>query len=214
MGVVEVINSETGEPVPDGQGGEIVWTPLDARGTVVLRYRTGDYIENGITWEPCPCCGRRMPRLMGRISRVSDFRALRFQKVKGTIVDFNELEHALDDVRGLGAWQIELRKAHDDPMDLDEMVLHVAPMNGANEPALEAALRDLLQADFELRPNRIVFHTAEEIRALHQVGVALKEQKVVDHRSKTAPAPLQLKPNGANATAVQPVAADRYQPAK
>jgi hypothetical protein len=63
---------------------------------------------------------------MGRISRVSDFRALRFQKIKGTIVDFNELEHALDDVPGLGAWQIELRKAHDDPLDLDEIVLHVA----------------------------------------------------------------------------------------
>ena len=187
MGIVEVVNPETGEPVPDGVGGEIVWTPIHARGTVVLRYRTGDHIENGITWSACPCCGRRMPRLMGRISRVSDFRALRFQKIKGTIVDFNELEHALDDVRGLGAWQIELRKAHDDPLDLDEIVLHVAVMDGMPEPALEQTLRELLQANFELRPNLIRFHTSNEIRVLHQVGVALKEQKVVDNRGKTAP---------------------------
>jgi phenylacetate-CoA ligase len=186
MGIVEVVNPETGEPVPDGVGGEIVWTPINARGTVVLRYRTGDHIEHGITWDPCPCCGRRMPRLMGRISRVSDFRALRFQKIKGTIVDFNELEHALDDVRGLGAWQIELRKAHDDPLDLDEIVLHVTVMDGVADAVLEQTLRDLLQANFELRPNRILFHTANEIRALHQVGVALKEQKVVDNRPKTA----------------------------
>jgi phenylacetate-CoA ligase len=184
MGIIEVINPETGEPVPDGVGGEIVWTPINARGTVVLRYRTGDHIEHGITWDTCPGCGRRMPRLLGRISRVSDFRALRFQKVKGTIVDFNDLEHALDDVRGLGAWQIELRKAHDDPMNLDEIVLHVTRMDGIAESALEQVLRDLLQADFELRPNRIHFHTAEEIRVLHQVGVALKEQKVVDNRPK------------------------------
>ena len=185
MGIVEVINPETGESVPDGQGGEIVWTPINARGTVVLRYRTGDFIENGITWDPCPCCGRRMPRLMGRISRVSDFRAMRFQKVKGTIVDFNELEHALDDVNGLGAWQIELRKAHDDPLDLDEIVLHVARMDGMVAATLDRTLRDLLQANFELRPNRIQFHTSDEMRVLHQVGVALKEQKVVDHRPKT-----------------------------
>ncbi|MDO8543270.1 MAG: AMP-binding protein [Opitutaceae bacterium] len=184
MGIIEVVNPETGQPVPDGTRGEIVWTPLDQRGTVVLRYRTGDFIEHGLTWERCPCCGRQLPRLMGRISRVSEFRALRFQKIKGTIVDFNELEHALDDVRGLGAWQIELRKVHDDPLDLDEIVLHVARMQDAPAAALERTLRDLLQAEFELRPNRILFHSAEEIKVLHKVGIALKEQKVVDNRPK------------------------------
>lgn len=186
MGIIEVINPETGEPVPDGQGGEIVWTPLDARGTVVLRYRTGDQIEHGLTWEPCPCCGRRMPRLMGRISRVSDFRSMRFQKVKGTIVDFNKLEHTLDDVPGLGSWQIELRKANDDPHDLDEIVLHAVRMGDVTEEALEKNLRELLEANFELRPNKITFHTPEEMRTLHKVGVELKERKVADNRPKAA----------------------------
>lgn len=186
MGIIEVVNPQTGDPVPDGQGGEIVWTPINQRGTVVLRYRTGDQIENGLTWERCPCCGRQLPRLMGRISRVSEMRAMRFQKVKGTIIDFNELEHALDDVRGLGAWQIEIRKANDDPLDVDEIRLHVAHMAGVDQQALERQLRELFQAHFEIRPNQIVFHTAEEIRALHQVGIALKEQKVIDNRPKGA----------------------------
>ena len=211
MGIVEVINPETGEPVPDGTGGEIVWTPLRARGTVVIRYRTGDHIEHGITWSACPCCGRRMPRLMGRISRVSDFRALRFQKVKGTIVDFNELEHALDDIGGLGAWQIELRKAHDDPLDLDEIVLHVSEMDGVAPAALERTVREVLHAQFELRPNRVTFHSADEMRTLHGVGVALKEQKVVDHRPK-AGAPVDVRPpvlpaQGANLPQTQEVSA-------
>jgi phenylacetate-CoA ligase len=195
MGIIEVVNPETGKPVPDGTGGEIVWTPLEQRGTVVLRYRTGDQIENGLTWSACPCCGRKMPRLMGRISRVSDFRSMRFQKVKGTIVDFNELEHALDDVRGLGAWQIELRKAHDDPLDLDEIVLHAARMDDMAEATLDRNLREVLQAQFELRPNKIVFHTADEMRVLHKVGVALKEQKVVDNRPKAvAPPHVDVRP--------------------
>jgi len=187
LGIIEVVDPETGRPVPDGAGGEIVWTPLEQRGTVVLRYRTGDFIEHGLAHEPCPCCGRRLPRLLGKISRVSDFRALRFQKVKGTIVDFNELEHALDNLPGLGTWQIELRKAHDDPLDLDELILHVS-RNGAAAPdaALADQMRNVLHAHFEITPNRIVFHSAGEMRALQQVGVALKEQRLADHRPPAA----------------------------
>lgn len=190
LGIIEVVDPATGQPVPEGTGGEIVWTPLEQRGTVVLRYRTGDSIEHGLTHEPCPCCGRQLPRLLGKISRVSDFRSLRFQKVKGTIVDFNELEHALDNLPGLGTWQIELRKAHDDPLDLDELILHAA-RNGttASDDTLAAQMRSVLHAHFEITPNRIIFHSPDEIRTLQKVGVALKEQRVVDHRpSAAAPA--------------------------
>lgn len=182
QGIIEIIDPETGEPQPDGTGGEIVWTPLDQRGTVVLRYRTGDRSENGITWAPCPCCGRRLPRLVGKISRVSDVHALRFQKVKGTIVDFNELERALDDLPGLGAWQIELRKANDDPLALDELNVHITTTGDTTSSNLDHAIRELLHAHFEVTPNQILTHTAEEMRALQKVGVALKEQKVADNR--------------------------------
>ncbi|MFI5337438.1 MAG: phenylacetate--CoA ligase family protein, partial [Opitutales bacterium] len=174
LGIFEVIDPKTGRVQPDGVGGEIVWTPLEQRGTVVLRYRTGDHIEHGLTYEPCPCCGRTMPRLLGRISRVSDFRSLRFQKIKGTIVDFNELEHALDDAHGVGSWQLEMRKANNDPLNLDEIVLHVTNTGGMSADALSTQLTDLLHSHFEFRPNKILFHTAEEMRTLQQVGVALK----------------------------------------
>lgn len=195
LGIFEVINPETGAVQPDDTAGEIVWTPLEQRGTVVLRYRTGDYIEHGLTYEPCPYCGKRMPRLLGRISRVSDFRALRFQKIKGTIIDFNELEHALDDMRGLGSWQIELRKIHDDPLELDEIHLHVTRTSDQSEEVLTTALSNMLHSQFEVRPNRILFHPPEKMRELQKVGVALKEQKVVDNRP-TAPA---LPPHTASA---------------
>jgi phenylacetate-CoA ligase len=204
LGIFEVIDPDTGKVQPDNVGGEIVWTPLDQRGTVVLRYRTGDHIEHGLTHEACPYCGKRMPRLVGRISRVSDFRSLRFQKIKGTILDFNELEHALDDVRGVGSWQIELRKAHDDPLELDEIHLHVTRSGDQPEEAITHQINSLLHSQFEVRPNRIQFHSQEKMRELQKVGVALKEQKVVDNRPKAvapphtppparvaAPAPLQ-----------------------
>ncbi|MBA4135900.1 MAG: phenylacetate--CoA ligase [Opitutus sp.] len=197
LGIFEVVDPETGKVQPDGVGGEIVYTPLEQRGTVVLRYRTGDHIENGLTYEPCPYCARRMPRLMGRISRVSDFRSMRFQKVKGTIIDFNELEHALDDVRGIGSWQIELRKTNDDPLDLDEIYLHVTRTCDLPEEVLHGQISNMLHSHFEVRPNKIVFQTPEKMRELQKVGVALKEQKVLDNRPKATAAPHQPPPAAA-----------------
>lgn len=194
MGLFEVIDPATGALQPDGVGGELVWTPLEQRGTVVIRYRTGDQIEHGLTYEPCPYCGRRAPRLMGRISRVSDFRSLRFQKIKGTVIDFNELEHALDDAHGLASWQLELRKFHDDPLELDEVILHVTNGGQFSDESLHTQISNLLHSHFEFRPNKILFHTAEQMRVLQKVGVALKEQKVADNRPKAVAPPHQPPP--------------------
>lgn len=62
----EIINPETGEPLPDGEKGELVFTTLTKEGTPILRYRTRDitYLTRG----KCSC-GRtsvKMHRLMGR----------------------------------------------------------------------------------------------------------------------------------------------------
>jgi phenylacetate-CoA ligase len=184
LGIVEVINPETGALCEDGQAGEIVYTSLDARGSVVLRYRTGDMIEGGLTYEPCPYCGRTMPRLLGRISRRSDLREMQLDKVKGTLVDFNELEHVLDDMPHVGSWQIELCKANDDPMEVDELVLHICLADGGEESAISKEIKRALFERAELHANRIKFHTDAEMRQLQGVGEKLKEQKVVDRRAK------------------------------
>ena len=108
-------------------------------------------------------------------------------KIKGTLVDFNELEHVLDEVPQIGAWQVELRKVNDDPMELDELILHVQKINGADETRLEHELSERCFSHLELHPNRIFFHNAEEIRRLQGVGTVLKEQKLVDHRPAATP---------------------------
>jgi phenylacetate-coenzyme A ligase PaaK-like adenylate-forming protein len=185
LGIVEIVDPQTGEVRPPGQPGEIVYTPLDARGSVILRYRTGDYIDGGLTYEPCPYCHRIVPRLVGRISRSSEIKAMNLDKIKGTLVDFNELEHILDDAPHIGAWQVELRKANDDPLDLDEIILHVTKVNGVDETQLRRELSERCYNYTDVHPNRIVFHDAEEMKRLQGVGVQIKEQKLVDHRPKT-----------------------------
>ncbi|MDC7125531.1 MAG: phenylacetate--CoA ligase [Spirochaetales bacterium] len=62
----EIINPDTGEVLPDGEKGELVFTTLTKEGTPILRYRTRDitYLTRG----KC-ACGRttvKMHRLMGR----------------------------------------------------------------------------------------------------------------------------------------------------
>src|SRR5262249_29198339 len=118
----------------------------------------------------------------GNISRRSEVKEMNFDKLKGTLVDFNELEHVLDDAPHIGAWQIELRKANDDPMDLDEIILHVQKINGDSEEELKRELRERCYSRLEIHPNRIEFHTGEEMRELQGVGTLLKEQKLADHR--------------------------------
>ncbi|MFC1754696.1 phenylacetate--CoA ligase family protein [Thermoproteota archaeon] len=62
----EIIDPNTGNPVPEGQKGELVITTLTKEGTPILRYRTRD-----ITYfiqEPCSCgrTSRKIHRLLGR----------------------------------------------------------------------------------------------------------------------------------------------------
>ncbi|WP_105042284.1 phenylacetate--CoA ligase family protein [Rubritalea profundi] len=181
LAFVEIIDPETGERVPDETPGEIVLTPLNARGSVVLRYRTGDIIDGGITYKPCPHCGRTCPRLLGKISRVTDIQRLQLGKLKGTLVDFNTLEHALDDTDGVGAWQAELRKENDDPLGLDEIHIHLVAMD-VTEEELRVTITQQLRDKTELSPNSIQFHSWQHMRELQGVGKELKELKVIDNR--------------------------------
>jgi phenylacetate-coenzyme A ligase PaaK-like adenylate-forming protein len=187
LGIVEIIDPESGVPVGPNEPGEIVYTPLDARGTVVIRYRTGDLIDGGLVYEPCPHCGRTTPRLVGRISRVSNRKSMQLDKLKGTLVDFNELEHLLDDEGSIGSWQLELRKANDDPLELDELIVHVTP----NDHLSESEVRRMIEHRFldatEIRPNQIVFHDPSRMREMQGVGASLKEERVVDHRPTPDP---------------------------
>lgn len=200
LGIFEVVDPNSGEPVPPETPGELVFTPLEARGTVVLRYRTGDVIDGGLTYVSCPKCGRCVPRLVGNISRTTEVRAMHLDKIKGTLVDFNELEHILDDCTDVGAWQIELRKRNDDPLDVDELILHVSKHNGISRAQLTHELNQRLVARAEIHPNRIVFHDSHRMRVLQGVGTELKERKLVDHRPQA---------NAEDITAAEPVLVTR-----
>ncbi|HEX6594346.1 MAG TPA: AMP-binding protein [Bacillota bacterium] len=65
--LVEVIDPDTLEPVPEGEYGELVFTSLKKEAFPVIRYRTGDIAS--VTRKPCKCkrTTARMSRVKGRI---------------------------------------------------------------------------------------------------------------------------------------------------
>jgi phenylacetate-CoA ligase len=64
----EIANPETGEPVPDGEYGEVVFSTLTRRGMPLIRYRMGD--KSRFVPGKCPCGTmlRTMEKVCGRFS--------------------------------------------------------------------------------------------------------------------------------------------------
>ncbi|MCW5976984.1 MAG: phenylacetate--CoA ligase [Bryobacteraceae bacterium] len=110
----EIVDPETGEPVPDGEEGELALTTLSKHAMPMIRYRTRD-ITRFLT-APC-ACGRTIRRIQ-RISRRSDDMLI----VRGVNVYPSQIETALLEVEGtLPHYQIILTRER----GLDRMEVQV-----------------------------------------------------------------------------------------
>jgi phenylacetate-CoA ligase len=110
----EIIDPETGDPLPDGEEGELVFTTLSKLAMPMIRYRTRDITR--IIPEPCPC-GRSVRRIE-RIQRRSDDMFI----IRGVNVFPSQIEEALLDVEGtLPHYQIILTRSK----GLDQMQVQV-----------------------------------------------------------------------------------------
>lgn len=64
--IAEIVDPTTGEPLPDGEVGELVMTTLCRRGMPILRYRTRDLTRFMPGDCPCGRKHRRIDRILGR----------------------------------------------------------------------------------------------------------------------------------------------------
>jgi phenylacetate-CoA ligase len=72
--LAEVIDPETGEALPAGAEGELVFTTLLKEAQPLIRYRTGDL--GSISTEQCPC-GRTLARITALRGRLDDMLIIR-----------------------------------------------------------------------------------------------------------------------------------------
>jgi phenylacetate-coenzyme A ligase PaaK-like adenylate-forming protein len=185
LGVFEVIDPKTGAVLPEESDGELVYTGILGHGTCVLRYRTGDLCVGGISWKPCPTCGRTLPRIGAELRRVSEQHSLSLTKIKGTLVDLSVMGSVLASMRDVEEWQVVIYKRNDDPLELDQLEVRLAPRIGVDVADLTARVeRDLANAT-EIAPNKVTVLSLHEM--LEHLGMesAMKEKRFLDRRPKS-----------------------------
>jgi len=182
MDYIELIDPETEEPVDEGEDGELVYTCLDGRGTCVVRFRSGDFVRGGIVYEPCPSCGRSVPRLGADIRRTGKVKGFSLTKLKGTLVDQGAFFSVLAAEKGIKEWQVEIGKAGGDPFEMDVLDVYATVAEGADEEEMRAKIDKSLLLATEVKPNNIVFLPLEELVERLRVKGGMKELHVVDTR--------------------------------
>lgn len=142
--LLEIIDPATGEPVPDGERGELVLTTLNREAMPLLRYRSRDI--TAVIPGPCPC-GRTHRRLTRITGRADDMLV-----VRGVNLYPQQIERVLMGVPELGRnYQIHLR-------GLDEMTVKVelAPTSfdgrAENLLRLEGRVVEKLRAEILVKP--------------------------------------------------------------
>ncbi|MGB0852312.1 MAG: phenylacetate--CoA ligase PaaK [Pikeienuella sp.] len=164
----EIINPVTGEVVPDGEEGELVFTTLTKEGLPIIRYRTRDLTRL------LPGTARTMRRMEKITGRSDDMIILR-----GVNVFPTQIEEQILRVNGLSPhFQIELvTKGR-----MDGMKVHVESMPDSADEASRTA-----QAKALAKHIKDIVGVSSEVIVADPGGVARsqgKAQRVVDNRTK------------------------------
>jgi phenylacetate-CoA ligase len=141
--LVEIVRPGTGEPVPDGEVGEVVVTPLANATYPLIRFGTGDLsaLLPGVS-----ACGRTNRRIKGWLGRADQA-----TKVKGMFVHPAQVD-------AIVRRHPEVKRARlvvDNPEGSDRMILHVeaSGMDRELADAIVASIREVtkLRGDVTFR---------------------------------------------------------------
>ena len=176
----EIVDPGSGQPVADGQMGEVVFTTLTRRTMPLIRYRTGD-LASWIT-TPCPCGS-----VLRRLGWVQGRRAEAARLADGTCLDLKDLDEALFALEGVIDFQACLKRG----CGADRLCVTLFAFREALPDAVqaEAALRNAAAVERALTHSVLVLDTpvieplGVENRSV-SAGTTAK-RKLVDQR--TAP---------------------------
>jgi len=135
--ILEIVDPDTLEPVPDGEIGEMVLTTLDRTMMPILRYRTRDLTR--IIPGQCPCgrTHRRIDRIKGRTDDMFI--------IKGVNVFPMQVEKVLVQYPGLGSnYLITLDTVNDS--DIMTVEVELDGLNTDVYPELQKMTRDIQRA--------------------------------------------------------------------
>ena len=136
--LIQICDINTGQPLPEGETGEIVVTLLNETYALV-RFGTGDL--SSLNTEPC-ACGRPSPRLMGWQGRVGDA-----VKVRGMFLHPRQLRAFMARYPQVARWQAAVtRREHK-----DYLTLRVMPAEGAEIASLTEEIQNAAREALKFR---------------------------------------------------------------
>ncbi len=131
---VQVVDPESHQPLPEGERGLVVISHLNRRGTLLLRYSTGDL--SVLSRSACPHCGATTDRFTEMPQRADDL-----VKIKGMLVNPTVVEAAVLAVEGVKEYQAVVERENmADPFSMDRLRIRIA---GADNLAGQAPLVSL-----------------------------------------------------------------------
>lgn len=135
----EIIDPNTGTPLPDGEKGELVITTITKEGTPLIRYRTRDITF--IIPERCSC-GRTTRRIHRLFGRTDDLLIIR-----GVNVFPSQIEHALIEIQGVEPnYLIVVDRNEATHLDEAELHVEVSPDQFSDETKGMEALRSRIES--------------------------------------------------------------------
>ncbi len=175
----EILDPKTKKPVGPREPGVLVFTHIGWRGTVLVRYWTGDLVKGGMVWDRCEACGWTFPRIYPPICRaVQDF-----TKVKGTRVDLSLLIETIRDTPGVRSFQVSLENDGGREFAPDQLIVSVVPESGCAESDLKSRVTTRVKHATEVSPDDVAFEYDEkafEKRLFAKSGI--KAEYVVEKR--------------------------------
>jgi phenylacetate-CoA ligase len=134
--ITQVCDPTTGEPLPNGQIGELVAT-VNNRTYPMIRFGTGDLTV--ITDEAC-ACGRTSARMLGWRGRADEV-----TKVRGMFIHPRQADEIVARVKGVERFQVVVgREGHNDTLTL-RVQLGAGTDAAGISSALEAGIRDVMK---------------------------------------------------------------------
>ncbi len=170
--IIEIINPETGEHMPDGEQGEIVFSCITKKAFPLLRYRTRDI--GVITHEKCSC-GRTFVRMSKPMGRTDDMLIIR-----GVNVFPSQIETVLLNMGYSPNYQIVVDRVNN--LDTIEVLVEMT------EEAFSDVLTELSTKERALSENiKSLLGVAAKVRLVSPKSIKRSEGKavrVIDNRKK------------------------------
>ena len=164
--IPEIINPETGEVLPEGEKGELVFTSITKEAFPLLRYRTRDICV--LTREKCSC-GRTLIKMCKPMGRSDDMLIIR-----GVNVFPSQIETVLINKGYSLNYQIEVDRVNNtDTLDIN---IEMKPEQSENIPAEEKKLASAIKTMLGISPR---VHLVPEKSITRSEGKAVR---VVDKR--------------------------------